>query len=248
MDLFEHEQKILDRAEKYMEDAHNGKSFDIEEFASIVNEYRKLLKQLRNAVNISDRTENILLKNSLELEGKVHLDALTGIYNRWYMEDNLKHIIKSLSRARGILCVMMIDVDFFKKYNDFYGHSMGDNCLKAITVTLSKAVERADDFVVRYGGEEFIIVLPYTDKAGAESTAAKLLESVRALRIPHEKSDVADHVTISIGVTTVKVVYNHHYMEYINRADEALYISKQTGRDKYTYLNYNKEGGIGNEA
>jgi diguanylate cyclase (GGDEF)-like protein len=100
---------------------------------------------------------------------------------------------------------------------------------------------------VRYGGEEFVVVLPYTDEAGAKSTAVKLLESVRALRIPHEQSDAADHVTISIGVTTVKVVHSHYYTDYIKYADEALYISKQTGRNKYTYLKYNEEGGCGNE-
>jgi diguanylate cyclase (GGDEF)-like protein len=248
MDLFEHEQKVLDRAVKYMDDVRKGKPFDIEEFASLANEYRKLLKQIRGTTHISDRTSTILLKSNLELEDKVYLDALTGIYNRWFMEDNLKLFIKSLSRAKATLSIMMVDVDFFKRYNDIYGHSMGDDCLKAIAVVLSKTVERADDFVLRYGGEEFVVILPYTDKAGAELIAVKLLENVRALRIPHEQSDTADHVTISIGVTTIKVVHSHYYMEYIKHADEALYMSKQTGRNKYTYLEYNEEGDYGNET
>jgi diguanylate cyclase (GGDEF)-like protein len=252
MDLFEHEQKILSRAEEYLEDIRKGRLFDkehlsinehlsiIEEFTSLANEYRKLLKLIRSSTHISDRTSTVLLKSNLELEDKVHLDALTGIYNRWFIEDNFKHIIKSLSRARASLCIMMIDVDFFKRYNDIYGHSRGDDCLKAIAKALFRTVERTDDFVVRYGGEEFVIILPYTDEAGAESIAVKLVESVRALRIPHEQSDAADHVTISIGVTAVKVVFGHNYMDYVRQADEALYMSKQTGRNKYTYLKYNR--------
>jgi diguanylate cyclase (GGDEF)-like protein len=248
MDLFEHEQKVLDRAAEHLEDVRKGKSFDIEEFVSLVNEYRKLLKQIRNTTHISDRTSTILLKSNLELEDKVHLDALTGVYNRWFMEDNFQQIIKSLSRVRGILSIMMIDVDFFKRYNDIYGHSRGDSCLKAIAKALLKDAKRADDFVVRYGGEEFVLLLPYTDEAGAEATAEKLLESIRALRMPHEQSDAADHVTISIGVTTVNVLHSHHYMDYIKHADKALYLSKQTGRNKYTFLKYNNEGDRGNET
>jgi diguanylate cyclase (GGDEF)-like protein len=248
MDLFDHEQKILDRAVKYMEDVRKGSPFDIEEFASLVNEYRKLLKQIRDTTHISDRTSTVLLRTNLELEDKVYLDALTGIYNRWFMEDNLKQFIKSLSRAKGTLSIMMVDVDFFKRYNDIYGHAMGDDCLKAIAIVLSRTVERADDFVVRYGGEEFVVVLPYTDEAGAESIAVKLLKNVSALRIPHEQSDAADHVTISIGLTTVKVVHSHYCMDYIKHADKALYMSKQTGRNKYTYLKYNEKGDCGNEA
>jgi diguanylate cyclase (GGDEF)-like protein len=248
MDLFEHEQKVLDRASGQLEDARKGKPLDIDEYAVLANEYRKLLKQIRCTTHISDRTSTVLLKSNLELEDKVHLDALTGIYNRWFMEDNFKQIIKSLSRARGTLTIMMIDVDFFKRYNDIYGHNRGDICLRAIAKALFRTAERADDFVVRYGGEEFVVVLPYTDETGAESTAEKLLESVRELRIPHEQSDAADYVTISIGVTTVNVVHSHHYMDYIKLADEALYISKQTGRNKYTYLKYNNEGDCDNET
>jgi diguanylate cyclase (GGDEF)-like protein len=248
MDLFEHEQKILDWAVNYLEDFCKGKSVDTEEFAFLVNEYGKLLKWIRRNTHFSDRTSSELLESNIELEDKLHLDVLTGIYNRRFMEENFKRVVRSLSRAQGTLSIMMIDVDFFKRYNDTYGHGMGDDCLKAIAIAITKAVERADDFVARYGGEEFLVVLPYTDQAGAEITAVKLLESVRALRIPHKKSDAADHVTISIGVTTIKVVHGHHYMGYINHADEALYISKQTGRNKYTYLKYDEKGDCGNET
>jgi diguanylate cyclase (GGDEF)-like protein len=245
MDLFEHEQQVYDKAVKRAEG--KDKFVDIETYALLAGEYGILLKLIRNTMHISDRTSTVLLESNLELEDKVHLDALTGIYRRWYLEDNLRRLLKHLSRAEEPLSVMMIDVDFFKKYNDAYGHGAGDDCLRAIAKALNNSIGRADDFVARYGGEEFVVVLPYTGKTGAEAIAARFLESVRNLKIPHEHSDAADHITISIGVTTVIVVHNHHYMDYINCADEALYMSKQTGRDKYTYLDYNEKG-EGDEA
>jgi diguanylate cyclase (GGDEF)-like protein len=153
------------------------------------------------------------------------------------MDDNLKRGIKSLSRSNGILSVMMLDIDFFKKYNDTYGHKMGDECLKSVAKTLNETA-RMDDCVIRYGGEEFVILLPNTDETGVGITAQRLLKSIRALNIPHKNSDIVEHVTISIGATTVKVKLTHEYMDYIQRADEALYISKNTGRNKYIHLKY----------
>jgi diguanylate cyclase (GGDEF)-like protein len=248
LDLFENEQKIFEDATKRIEEIRKGGSFDFEEYVSLVKEYGKLLKQHRKSIRFADRISNGLYINNQNLDAKVHYDALTGIYNRRFMDDNLKRVIKSLSRSKGVLSVMMIDIDFFKKYNDTYGHSVGDECLKTVAKALSGAA-RMDDCVIRYGGEEFAILLPNTDEAGAGIIATRLLDSVRSLCIPHIKSDIAGYVTISIGATTVKVEPNHQYMDYIKRSDEALYISKNTGRDKYTHLKYqNKEGDNGNEA
>jgi len=141
---------------------------------------------------------------------------------------------------------MMIDIDYFKRYNDTYGHNMGDECLKAVAKTLSET-GRADDCVIRYGGEEFVGLLPNTDEGGAGIIAGRFLESVKALEIPHKDSKIADYVTISIGATTVKVKYSHQYKNYIKRADKALYISKNNGRNRYTHLKYHDEEGGGNE-
>jgi len=166
---------------------------------------------------------------------KVHYDALTGIYNRRFLEESLCSIVNLLSRCDGTLSVMMIDVDFFKKYNDTYGHDMGDVCLKSIAQAFLQCLERADDFVARYGGEEFAVILPNTDENGAKLVAQKLLEAVRLLNIPHSKNKAASCVTVSIGVTTAKVTYPQNTGDYIKRADEALYISKQDGRNRYTF-------------
>ena len=165
---------------------------------------------------------------------KVHYDGLTGIYNRRYFDENLNRLLKSLSRSNGTLSLMMIDIDFFKKYNDTYGHSKGDDCLKIVAETLMQGIKRADDFIARYGGEEFAVVMPNTGEKGAESIANELLESIRSCNIPHKKSDIADHVTISIGVTTGNVDHTQTPDDYVKQADEMLYKSKQDGRNRIT--------------
>jgi diguanylate cyclase (GGDEF)-like protein len=180
-------------------------------------------------------------KNEIETLGEFfHLtiiDQLTGIYNRRYFDSSLKKIIKSHSRIGGSsLSVLMIDIDYFKKYNDTYGHVAGDDCLKEVASALSQCVMRDEDFVARYGGEEFAAVLPNTDKDGAKLVAEKMLEKARELNIPHETSGIEDYVTISIGGTTGIVNYLQHGSDYIKHADEALYESKENGRNRYTFL------------
>ena len=171
---------------------------------------------------------------------KIYIDPLTGIHNRRFLDENLKRAMDSLSRSGSLLSLMMIDIDHFKKYNDTYGHDSGDACLTTIAKTLAKSPSRADDFVVRYGGEEFAVVLPNTDERGARLLANKLLKNVRNCNIPHESSDTADHVTISIGVTTGKVEHTQSVSMYVKRADEMLYKSKQDGRNRYSFQSMEK--------
>jgi len=179
-----------------------------------------------------------LAKTIQDLFMKANVDALTGIYNRRFMENNLIHIMEFLSRSSGLLSVLMLDIDQFKKYNDTYGHDRGDACLKEVAQALSASVTRSNDFVARYGGEEFVAILPNTNEAGARVVAEKLMENVRKLKIPHAGNTVAPNVTISVGVTTGKVSYMQNWEAYIKRADEALYISKKNGRNRCTFLVY----------
>ena len=165
---------------------------------------------------------------------KSYKDALTGIYNRRFLDEHLAQIIKSLSRSGSTLSVLLIDIDFFKKYNDTYGHGIGDDCLRIVANALSKCVIRNEDFVARYGGEEFTVVLPNTDENGARLVANTLLESIRKLNITHEKSDAADCVTISIGGITGNVTHTQKADDYIKGSDKMLYESKQNGRNRYT--------------
>ena len=166
---------------------------------------------------------------------KIYYDPLTGIFNRRFFDENLDRIIKTLSRSNGTLGLMMIDIDYFKDYNDTYGHSAGDDCIRAVAENLSKSVTRADDFIVRYGGDEFAVVLPNTGEEGARHLAEKMLENVRLANIPHEKNRDTGIVTITIGCTTGQVETSHHADDFIKRADALLYISKNDGRNSYTF-------------
>jgi len=180
------------------------------------------------------RSSAFLFANAF-IRAEVDYDPLTGIYNRRYFDENMKRIIRLLSRSGGLLSILMIDIDFFKRYNDTYGHIEGDKCLKVVAKTLSQSVTRADDFVVRYGGEEFVIVLPNTDERGVQVVANKLLNNIRSCNIPHKQNDAADCLSISIGATTSKVTHTHSADDFVKKADELLYKSKQSGRNKFSF-------------
>jgi diguanylate cyclase (GGDEF)-like protein/PAS domain S-box-containing protein len=184
---------------------------------------------LRNVRNLENNIK--LLEKEVD---KIYYDPLTSIYNRRYFDENLKRIIKLLSRSKGIISLLMVDIDFFKNYNDTYGHGEGDKCLKVIAETLKNSITRSEDFVARYGGEEFVIVLPNTDENGARLLAEKILKNIRNCNIPHSASNVAGCVTISIGVATGIAEYISNVEDLVKSADEMLYESKRTGRNRYS--------------
>jgi len=179
------------------------------------------------------------LSNTIhDLFTKANVDPLTCLYNRRFMDSSIESIMGLLSRTNGLLSVLMIDIDYFKRYNDTYGHEAGDECLRAVAHALSITVSRVNDIVVRYGGEEFVIILPNTDEAGACKFAEKVLENVQKMEIPHKKNEASEFVTVSVGATAGKVDHNQDLAMYIKRADEALYKSKESGRNKYTFLEF----------
>jgi len=237
-DFLADEQRIYDEAVSNVKAVRNGARFDFEDYAKLTDEYGKLLDEHRLTTIISDSTTVELYENNLDLSDKVYHDPLTGIYNRRFLEDSMKRITNSLNRSSDLLSVMMIDIDYFKKYNDTYGHGEGDTCLKEVAEAISNTLLRPDDFAARYGGEEFTVILPYTDENGARHVAEKILQNVRELNIPHEKNEAADHVTISIGLTTCNAENMQDGDAYIKQADIALYQSKQNGRNQYTYLKF----------
>jgi len=200
----------------------------------------KIIKKINKTFTDLDLkpVEDKFHKDEVEsLDDFLHLtiiDQLTGIYNRRYLDGSLTKIIKLHSHTGGNLSVLMIDIDYFKKYNDSYGHDAGDNCLKTVASILSKSVIREGDFVARYGGEEFAVVLPNTDENGAQLVAERMLKKLRECNIPHKASDIASYVTISIGGTTNITNQLRHGSDYIKAADKALYESKKNGRNRYT--------------
>jgi len=187
-------------------------------------------KDLRDMSKMEDKISALEKQAS-----KIYYDELTGIFNRRHLEEQLPRSLGALSRSSASLSLMMIDVDFFKQFNDTYGHDAGDRCLKAVASTISGRMLRARDFAVRYGGEEFVVVLPYTDREGACKLAETLLESIERCEIPHEKSTVSKYVTISIGVTSGITDHKQSISDWIKSADEKLYLSKQRGRNRFTF-------------
>ncbi|MES0489710.1 MAG: diguanylate cyclase [Leptospirales bacterium] len=160
-------------------------------------------------------------------------DGLTGLYNKRKLNEVL---IKEWGRAfreGSSISIVIIDIDYFKKYNDTYGHLKGDSCLCDVATAISDSIHRPTDVVVRFGGEEFLCVFSGTDVAGAEAVAQKIRKNVSALKIPHKSSDVSKFVTVSLGVCGVKQVTELHPTEIImEKADEMLYQAKESGRNK----------------
>lgn len=165
------------------------------------------------------------------LKKQAMTDGLTGLFNRHYFEKTLERDLNLARRARQELSLVVCDVDYFKKYNDRYGHQAGDRCLVELAGAIGKALRRESDWAVRFGGEEFVVVLPGTDSAGARLMAERLLEAVRRLRIVHEESEVSPFVTLSAGVATSREAEDP--AELFNRADHHLYQAKEQGRDRW---------------
>ncbi len=166
------------------------------------------------------------------LENISYLDGLTGIFNRRKFDEYLESAWNLAVRISMPVSMILMDIDFFKQYNDLYGHQEGDHCLVQIAQALSKIIVRKTDFLARYGGEEFVCILPNTPIEDTFIIAEKLRESVRLLQIPHADSTVEKIVTISAGVASKFPTKNLSYTALIQAADEALYKAKKTGRNK----------------
>ena len=159
-------------------------------------------------------------------------DALTGLSNRRHLERTMEIETARLARQCEWLSVVMLDIDFFKQFNDAYGHPAGDRCIAMVASALTRAVRRASDLPARYGGEEFVCVLPSTDVAMAEMVAGEISRQVRQLGIPHDRSGVAPVVTVSIGIAGARCVAGACAQDWIDAADAQLYRSKREGRDR----------------
>ncbi len=163
-------------------------------------------------------------------------DGLTGISNRRNFDQYMEKSWKNAMRTGKPISLIMADIDFFKAYNDNYGHLQGDECLKTVARTISYNVKRPNDLVARYGGEEFAVILPDIESDGAMVVAEEIRKSVINSSLKHEYSKVSDFVTLSLGVTTITPNQTNTITSFINAADKALYSAKEGGRNK-TVLN-----------
>ncbi|PZU09931.1 MAG: diguanylate cyclase response regulator [Sphingobium sp.] len=159
-------------------------------------------------------------------------DALTGLSNRRHLERSLDVETARLSRNGDWLSVIMLDIDFFKQFNDTYGHPAGDRCIMMVAAALARAVKRATDLPARYGGEEFACVLPGTDPEGANLVAQEIGLQIQSLNIPHEGSQVSPYITVSIGIASARCHPDLSGDCWIAEADRQLYESKQGGRNR----------------
>ena len=176
---------------------------------------------------------HVLLKLRTDmLETMAHIDGLTHIPNRRNFDQTLESEWHRALRSRNPLSLVMMDVDFFKRYNDNYGHSRGDVCLEKVAAALRGAVTRPSDLVARFGGDEFVVLLPDTDFNGAHLIAERIRRNVEALRLPHDHSDASGWVTISVGLASVTPQEGMAAAALIEQADEMLYQAKAGGRNR----------------
>jgi len=182
---------------------------------------REKLKQAQESLLEANKT---LLHMSM-------FDQLTGLANRRNFDETLEREFKLAKREKNPLSIVMCDIDFFKIYNDSYGHQKGDECLETVSKVLAEVCSRPTDLACRYGGEEFIFILPNTDLNGSTIFAEKVRAGVEALKIDHAGSKVNDYVTLSLGVATYQGQFKTD-SDITKAADDALYRAKESGRNK----------------
>ncbi len=191
-----------------------------------------------NKAIVKLRIKNYLdlkIKNDM-LEKLSMYDGLTNIRNRRFFDETFEKTFSEIKRDKKSLAVLMIDIDFFKPYNDNYGHGQGDETLRKVAKALEKTIKRPSDFVARYGGEEFVVLLKNLDKDGLQTVAKKLLEAIRELKITHEFSKIEKYVTVSIGASFYNSSSDITKLELLLKADETLYSVKNSGRNNFAIL------------
>lgn len=181
------------------------------------------------------KTHLQLARLTTALETKASFDSLTGLYNRREFEHTLEIEWRRACRNSTPLSIMFMDIDFFKGFNDSYGHLAGDDCLRKVGRALKASLCRSGEFVARYGGEEFVAILPDSEGDKVQQCAMRILRQIESLQIPHPASDICPDVTLSIGVATEVPVLGespHHLLEL---ADQHLYQAKSEGRNRAVY-------------
>lgn len=203
----------------------------VEQLCQTQEKLEKFNQELQRRVEA--RTAEIQAKNQ-QLQHLLTLsttDKLTGIANRYALEYQLQQEWEKGSAEATPLSVIMIDIDFFKLYNDTYGHQQGDWCLRQVARAIAQSLKRTKDVATRYGGEEFLTILPDTNSTGATAVARRIREQVQDLKIIHKTSQIGSFITVSLGVASTIPTYSLNWHSLISAADRALYVAKQNGRN-----------------
>lgn len=194
-----------------------------------ITDRKKAEQQIQDLVHQLEIERDLAQSNSLT-------DSLTGLFNRRFFDNVLQSEFSRHKRSDSQFSLIMLDVDYFKKYNDHYGHLAGDDCLRQIARTIKAVAERAPDIVTRYGGEEFMVILPDTNSQGAADLAERIDAAMLRLALPHAISDLSEFVTISLGIASSADHFLTNAAQLVALADQALYHAKKNGRNRYEVM------------
>jgi diguanylate cyclase (GGDEF)-like protein len=209
----------------------------------IKQQYDALQISLDRQLVLEAEKRELLENRNAELERQTeeaHLrantDGLTQVYNRRCFDERIQKEWRRLMREQEWLSLILMDIDYFKYYNDFYEHLSGDDCLIQVAQTAAKQIKRPDDLFARYGGEEFIVLLPNTKIDGAIAVAESIKQAIFNLNIPHEASKIGEILTISMGLSSLIPTSDKLPDHLIALSDKALYEAKHQGRDRYVVV------------
>ncbi len=203
-----------------------------------------LQTMLELTVEHSDFLEKSLSQEVNNARAIAIVDGLTQIPNRRRLEEYIQQEWATMTRQKNSIAFLLCDVDYFKLYNDRYGHQAGDECLKRVAQAIAKSLSRSSDLAARYGGEEFAVVLPNTNAQGGIKIAEIIHSEVAKLEIPHLQSDINEYVTLSIGVSATVPSQTSSPYNFINNVDKALYQAKKQGRNCNVFKSYNASAKI----
>jgi diguanylate cyclase (GGDEF)-like protein len=216
------------------------KPFQVEEVLARIETHLSIIRlqqQLQRANQFLEIANKSLEIVNQKLYKQTVLDGLTQIANRRHFDEYLMHEWQRAVRDKNSIALLLCDIDFFKQYNDTYGHQGGDDCLKQIAQAIEKVSKRPADLVARYGGEEFGVILPNTTISGAIEISEQICQAVRDLKIEHKKSRAANYVTLSLGISCLIPTTENKMTEFIEMADKALYQAKHQGRNRVCVFN-----------
>ncbi len=218
----------------------NGSSERISQ-SIIISPIKNEQAELICLIQVTDSSTSIKREQMLRDHSETHrkdasTDPLTGLYNRRFFDAQYTTQMTQARRQKTTLSLIMLDIDYFKNYNDFYGHPAGDSAIIAVANCIRSKLQRSSDLAARYGGEEFIVMLPNSTEAVAKTIAENIRRAVSELQIRHQNSMVASHLTISLGVSSCLAGTQIDTATFIKNTDLALYAAKQKGRNQVQYL------------
>jgi diguanylate cyclase (GGDEF)-like protein len=195
---------------------------------------RQVLRERELVTHLASVNQQLATANR-ELQKLTRIDSLTQVANRRYFREILLAEWALAARQKHHLSVLLCDVDFFKEYNDCYGHVGGDRCLQEVSQILKQSALRPSDLVARYGGEEFVLILPETDAQGAYCIAQRIHVNLSKAALPHARSKISDFLTLSIGGACTMPTLSLEPETLIDAADKALYLAKARGRNQIVF-------------